>query len=213
MNNSPQKKAGLALIAFTVLLVFTMVLHPAGGSVQYLIKITRLIVITHGIAIFSLPVGWVGFWGLTQKLGTQRFTVLLGFSMMSLGLIAAMMAGATNGIIMPIFLQDYAEATAQQLDAMKPVLRYSFAINHAFDYIYTGAFCAAVLCWSITILRTRLLPVWLGWAGITIALGAMIVFSLGMQANSLQGFRLFVTAIVIWILLVGVTLYRQKTTT
>jgi hypothetical protein len=213
MNNSPQKQAGLALIAFTVLLVFTMVLHPAGGSVQYLIKITKLIVITHGIAIFSLPFGWVGFWGLTKKLGTERFSVLLGFSMMSLGLIAAMMAAATNGIIMPIFLQDYADATVQQLDAMRPVLRYSFAINHAFDYTYTGAFCAAILCWSTTILRTRLLPVWLGWAGIIIALGAVIVFSLGMQANSLQGFRLFVTAIVIWILLVGITLYRQKPTT
>jgi protein-S-isoprenylcysteine O-methyltransferase Ste14 len=63
MNNSFEKKAGIALVVFTILLVFTMVLHPAGGSVEHLISITGIIVTTHAIAILSLPFGWMGFWG------------------------------------------------------------------------------------------------------------------------------------------------------
>lgn len=210
MNNSSEKNAGLALIAFTVLLIFTMGLHPAGGSVQHLIRITNLIIITHAIAIFSIPFGWMGFWGLTKKLGANRFGPMLGFAMISLGLVAVMIAAATNGIIMPIFLQHYKDATPETIDSIRPVLRYSFAINGAFDYIYTGAFCTAILCWSITILRTKLLAAWLGWLGIAIAIGAVIVFFAGVQAHSLQGFRLFVTSIVIWVLLVAIALYRDK---
>lgn len=213
MNNSPEKNAGLALIAFTVLLIFTMLLHPAGGSVQHLIRITKTIVITHAIAVFSLPFGWIGFWGLTKKLGTERFMPMLGFAMISLGLVAVMIAAASNGIVMPIYLQHYKDATEQTIDSIRPVLRYSFAINNAFDYIYTGAFCTAILCWSVTILRTKKLPVWIGWAGIALAITAVIIFFVGVQVNSLQGFRFFVTSIVLWVLLVGVTLYKQREAT
>ena len=213
MNNSPEKNAGLALIAFTVLMTFTMLLHPAGGSVHHLIRITTTIVITHAIAIFSLPFGWIGFWGLTRKLGMDNFASLLGFAMISLGLVAVLIAAASNGIVLPIYLQDYKVATDQTIESIRPVLRYSFAINHAFDYIYTGAFCTSILCWSVTILRTKKLPAWIGWLGIVLAIAAVIIFIVGVQVNSLQGFRLFVTSIVIWILIVGVTLYKQQETT
>lgn len=213
MNNlpaktSPEKNAGLALIAFTLLLILTMGLHPAGGSVHHLIRISRVIVITHVIAVFSLPFGWIGFWGLTKKLGTERFLPMLAFAMISMGLIAVMIAAGSNGIVMPIYLQQYKDATEQTIDSIRPILRYGFAINHAFDYIYTGAFCTAILCWSITILRTRKLPVWIGWLGIAIAIIAVIIFFVGVQVNSLQGFRIFVVSIVIWVLVVGVTLYK-----
>jgi hypothetical protein len=213
MNNSPGKNAGLALIAFAVLLIFTMLLHPAGGSVHHLIRISKTIVITHAIAVFSLPFGWIGFWGLTKKLGMDNFASLLGFGMISLGLVAVMMAAATNGIVTPIYLQHYKDATDQTIDSIRPMLRYGFAINNAFDYIYTGAFCAAILCWSVRILQTKKLPVWIGWLGIALAIISVIIFFVGVQVNSLEGFRLFAASIIIWVLLVGVTLYKQQEAT
>src|SRR5215212_3852432 len=101
MNNSFEKKAGISLIVFTILLVFTMVLHPAGGSIEYLISITNRIVITHSIALLSLPFGWIGFWGLTRRIGTEHFGSMLAFGMISFGLVAVMIAAATNGLVMP----------------------------------------------------------------------------------------------------------------
>jgi hypothetical protein len=210
MNNSFEKKAGIALLIFTILLVFTMVLHPAGGSVEHLIKITGLIITTHAIAILSLPFGLVGFWGLTRKLGTDHFGSMLGFAMITFGLMAVMIAAATNGLIMPLYLQHYKEATPEKIDSIKHILRYSFAINHAFDYIYTVAFCLAMICWSATILTTKKLSSWIGWSGIILAIAAAVIFISGMAVNHLMGFRLFVSGIVIWILLVGVALVREE---
>lgn len=210
MNNLFERKAGISLIIFAFLLVVTMVLHPAGGSIEHIINITGIIVVTHSIAIFSLPFGWVGFRGLTRKIGADHFASALGFAMVSLGLIAAMLAGAANGLALPIFLQHYKDATPEALNAIDPILRYGFAVNHAFDYVYTGAFCVAIGCWSIAILRTRTLAVWIGWFGLILALGTAAIFISGEAVNNLHGLRIFVSCILLWIVLAGVVLWKQE---
>jgi hypothetical protein len=210
MNNPFEKNAGIALIVFTILLVFTMVLHPAGGSVEHLIHISKNIVIIHSIALLSIPFGWIGFWGLTRKIGTDHFGSMLAFVMASIGLLAAMLAATTNGLVLPIFLQHYREATPETITAIKPILRYGSAMNHAFDYMYTVAFCLAILCWSISIIHTRKLAVWIGWVGIVLSLAVAAFFISGVAVNNLEGFRIFITSIVVWILVVGVGLWRNK---
>jgi hypothetical protein len=198
-----KKQAGISLLIFIVLLVFTMVLHPAGGSVAHLIKITNIIIITHAIAILSLPFGWVGFRGLTQVLGRDRFDSILAFAFISIGLVAVLIAAATNGLTMPVFLQDYKDASPETIESIRPVLRYSFAINQAFDYVYTFAFCIAILLWSFAILRTKTFAAWVGWLGIIVAVGAAVLFISGIAMQNLTGFRLFVSVVVLWMAVMG----------
>jgi hypothetical protein len=209
MNYITYKKAGISLIVFTVLLVFTMLHHPSGGSIQHLSDIATMIVITHSVAILSLPFGWIGFWGLTLKLGTDKFGSVLAFAMISLGLIAVLLAGATNGLVFPIFMQHYKDASPETMTAIDPVLRYSLAVNHAFDYVYTVAIGLAVLCWSIVILVTRKLPVWIGWLGIAMAVFMAVPLMAGVAVNSVHGLRLFGTGLVVWLLVVGGALARR----
>lgn len=210
MNYSFERKAGIALIAFALLLVCTIILHPSGGSLEHLLNISRLIVITHTIAIFSLPIGGIGFWGLSRKIGRDHFGSMLAFAMMLLGLIAALLAAATNGLVTPIYLQHYKDASPQTISTITPMLQYGFAVNHAFDYVYTAAFSLAILCWSIAILMTKKLPVWLGWFGIALSLLTAVVFLSGTAVNNVHGLRIFVTGIVFWILLTGTVLCQEK---
>ena len=203
MNYITYKKAGISLIVFTVLLVFTMVHHPSGGSIQHLSDIATMIVITHSVAILSLPFGWIGFWGLTLKLGTDKFGSVLAFAMISLGLIAVLLAGATNGLVFPIFMQHYKDASPETMTGIDPVLRYSLAFNHAFDYVYTVAIGLAVLCWSIVILLTRKLPVWIGWLGIAMAVFTAVPLIGGVAVNSVHGLRMFGAGLVVWLLVTG----------
>lgn len=200
----------MALIAFALLLVCTIVLHPSGGSPEHMLNISKLIVLTHSIAIFSLPIGGIGFWGLSRKIGTDHFGSMAAFAMMLLGLIAALIAGGNNGLVIPIYLQHYKDAPLQTITNITPILQYGFAVNHAFDYIYTGAFCAAILCWSIAILTTKKLPLWIGWFGIALSLLIAAVFISGTAVNNVHGLRIFVTGIVVWILLTGALLYKEK---
>ncbi|MBS1663421.1 MAG: hypothetical protein JST68_20430 [Bacteroidetes bacterium] len=210
MNTNLQKQAGIALIAFTILLVLTMVLHPVGGNVERLIRLSGMIIAVHSLAIFSLPFGGLGFWGLTRQLGKDQFLPLLAFIMACFGLVAAMLAASANGLIMPFFLQRYRDADPAMLDSIQPVLRYSFMINLAFDYVYTIAFSLAIGCWSVTILRTKLLASWLGWLGLAQVAAAIVTLAMGVAVNHLMGFRLFVTTVVIWLVFVGLDLYKRK---
>ena len=203
MNNTFEKQAGISLIIFTVLLVFTMMLHPAGGSIEHLIRITPVIVITHSVAILALPFGCIGFLGLTRKIGTENFASVLGFIMVCFALIATLLAAATNGLIVPLYLQHYKEATPEAINAINPILRYGFTVNLAFDYIYTGAFCLAMLNWSIAILITKKLTAWIGWLGIFISLITVVIFISGMAVNNLHGLRIFGVCVISWILIVA----------
>jgi hypothetical protein len=129
--------------------------------------------------------------------------------MISLGLVAVLLAGATNGLVFPIFMQHYKDASPETMTAIDPILRYSLAVNHAFDYVYTVAIGLAVLCWSIEMLVTRKLPVWIGWAGVTLTVFIVALFIFGVGVNSLHGLRLFGTGLVLWLLAVGGVLARR----
>ena len=96
------------------------------------------------------------------------------------------------------------------MEAVRPILRFAFAVNHAFDYIYTGAFCTAILLWSIAIIRTKKLAVWIGWLGIALVIVAIIVFTTGVAVNDLRGFRIFVIGLIVWMFCVGADLYKLK---
>jgi hypothetical protein len=211
MNTNFEKNAGIALLVFTILMVFTMVLHPAGGSFEYLQKIRNMIILTHAIAIASLPFGLIGFWGLTKRIGTDNFLSLTAFSIVVFGLAAVMIAAATNGLVMPVFIERYKDASPDIIASIKPILRYSFSVNTAFDYIYTGAFCLAISAWSVAILHTKKLPTWIAWLGILLSITGVAIFISGFAINSLYGLRWFVSSIVLWIAIAGVSLTKKTT--
>lgn len=200
----------MALIVFAFLLLFTMVLHPAGTNVPGLIRMSVMIIIVHSVAILSLPVGWTGFLGLTRRIGPDHFGSVCAFAFMTIGLIAAMTAAAFNGLILPLYLQRYAGEGDPVLNSLQVILRYGFTINKAFDYIYIAAFCISILTWSIAILQTKKMAAWLGWTGIALALVMLTVFFGGLlTANSLKGLQIFLGGIVLWILAIGITLIKS----
>ena len=166
MNTEYKKTAGLALIIGSVFLIVTMALHPAGGSFEHLLKISKVIVTAHTIAILSIPINLVGFWGFKKSFTKAWGLPMLAFTTISVGHIAALIAAALNGLVLPIFINQYKEATPEKIAAIMPILKFNSALNHAFDYIFIGAMCIAVLLWSIAILITKEYPNWLAYLGI-----------------------------------------------
>jgi len=205
-----EKNSGRALILSTVLMVITMALHPTSGSFEHLLKITSIAIIAHSIAIISIPFAAVGFWGLTKKLGTETFLSISAFAIILFGLIAVMLAATVNGLVLPIFILKYKDASPEIIESMKPILKYNGLLNHAFDYIYMGAFCIAMLFWSIVILRTKKLSSWIAYLGIALFILIISLFISGFSLTNLDGFRVFVLSSVLWIVYAGILLMRSK---
>jgi hypothetical protein len=210
VKNSSNSPFANSLVIATVLAVFTMVLHPMGGSFEHIQKISAVIMVTHALAILSVPFWILGFWGLTKQLEDDSFISLAAFIVMSVGMFAVVLAAAINGLALPLFVSHYQDATPETINAIKPVLVYNTSLNHAFDLVYTGASCLAVLFWSIAILKTRRLPVWLAWFGIILSLVAVVPMNGGFFITGLTGFRIFVLGFAVWTILIIISMRRAR---
>lgn len=201
--------AGISLIIGSFLMIITMVLHPVGGDFQHLVVIIPMGIISHSIAILSLPFTAYGFFGLTKRLQTSPFFANTAFSIMAFGLIAAMLAASINGLILMDFVGIYAEADDETISAIKPFLLLLRAFNHAYDFIMIGAVLLSMLFWSIAILQTKSLSIWLGYLGALLAIIALILILADFMFVDLFGFRIFIFGWVVWVIYVGLEIRKQ----
>ncbi len=204
------KSTGISLILGALLIIATMVLHPSGGSIERIITISRTIAIAHSLAIFSLPIVLFGFYGLSITLLDKWKTSILAFIVISFGLISAMFAALFNGLVLPYFLSQYSNSLTENINVLKPIANFSFAINTPLDYIFIIACCMSILIYSIIILIDGKFPKWVGLLGIFIAFFTVIGGLTGFVFTSLMGFRVFTFSIATWILLSGGYLIKYK---
>ena len=64
-----EKSAGFALLAGSLLMLSTMILHPEGGNLQHLLKVARIVVISHSIGSFSHSFARSWILGINKKNG------------------------------------------------------------------------------------------------------------------------------------------------
>lgn len=212
MEKSFKKFAGYSLIIGSVLMILTMVLHPTGGNLEHIIKISNVLMITHSIAIFSIPFVAFGFYGLSKNLVTDSKTSYLGFTFVIFGLIAVILAASINGLILPMYSSKFQNETGQNLEALKLIISYGSTFNKAMDYIFMGGYSIAMLIWSVVIILTSKLPRWIGFYGLILLAFVIIGFLLQFNFISVWGFRIYVFGIVSWIILAGFFMMSRKKT-
>ncbi|MFT5213125.1 MAG: hypothetical protein ACI9WV_000841 [Patiriisocius sp.] len=204
------KSSGISLITGSLLIIATMVLHPAGGSMQYIIKSTKSITTTHALAIFSLPILLFGFHGLSERLLDKWKLAKFALFIMGFGLIAAMFAALINGLTLPYFLSKYENNITENAATLKLITNYGFAINKPLDYIFIVAICFAITIYSTLIISSNKLPKWIGYFGISLIGFAIFGLLIGFVFTNLIGFQLFIFGIAAWFLATGISLIKSK---
>lgn len=210
MKNQLEKNAGISLIIGSVLGVITMVIHPVGGNIDHLINISGVIIVSHTIALFSIPFLMFGFWGLSRRIGFDNSFSVLALVTASLSLAAVMMAAAINGIVVPFFVDNLKDASPEKIKTAEMILSFGFSLNQAFDYIFVGGICQAFLLWSIAVIKGKTFPNWIAFLGIALGLGFLIAMISGFVLSDLRGFRIFFFGIVAWMIAAGIMLQRTK---
>ncbi|MEM9391034.1 MAG: hypothetical protein AAGA02_11205 [Bacteroidota bacterium] len=195
---------GVSLITGAVLMVVTMVLHPAHLKTELLF----VNMISHSLAILSLPFSLYGFWGLSRSLDQRPFAANVGFCFALFGLVAAMFAAAIDGLAASIFFKHMAQSAGGQAEVADLILDYSFALNNAVSYTFMGAIAIAIAFWSIAIVMGNPYKSWLGYLGLGLILTCLIAILLGTNFMAVWAFRLFIFGLVAWILLVSTDMIK-----
>jgi hypothetical protein len=210
MKTSFQKLAGDCLVVGSALMVLTMVLHPSGGNLEHIFKISKVLIISHSIAIFSIPFIAFGLYGLSETLQTNSKIAYLGFAFVSFSLVAVMLAASINGLILPMYLSKFHSETGQNLETVKLIIGYGSKFNKAMDFIFIAGYSIAMFIWSIIILQTSKLPRWMGFYGLFLLVFVIIGFLLQFDFISVWGFRIYIFGIVSWIILAGFFMINLK---
>lgn len=204
-----RKLAGIGLAFGSVLATLTMALHPLGGTLAAIAKMSNSFIFTHGMAIFCIPFIAFGFWGLSTVLITKSRMSFLAFSVICFGLVAVLIAGTIDGFVLPSFASKYANSSVDNA-ILHSIRTYGFFINLAFDYIFIGAFSVALLIWSCLIIYHKQLPVWLGYYGLLIVLSTVAAVLLKFNLANVFGFSLYIFGIVSWKIVAGIVLMRSS---
>jgi hypothetical protein len=193
------------------LMIVTMVLHPSGGNFEHLLKIHKVAIIAHSIAIFSLPFVGFGFYGLSIALQTPSKMSFLALFISCVGLIAAMIAATINGLTLPFYVLQHAQDTEPNLTTVKLILQYGSNINKPMDYIFILGSSLPMGIWSALILRTTGFSKWVGYYGLGLLLLAVIGVSINFNFINVIGFRAYIFGMSSWIVLMGFLLaYKFK---
>ncbi|MEM7086205.1 MAG: hypothetical protein AAF489_08495 [Bacteroidota bacterium] len=205
MQTEFKKAAGFSLIIGAVLMTLTMVLHPSGGSIEHILNIKNTIIVSHAIAILSLPFLTFGFYGMSLTLMTKSRVSLLAFISACFGLFAVMIAATINGLTLPLFLSNY-PANEVNITAISAIRHYGSSINIPMDYIFIVSIALSMAVWSILIIKQSIYSKWIGYYGILlIAVFLVFVFST-FSFVSLHGFRFLIFGLVSWVITIGVSM-------
>lgn len=200
-----KKTSGICLLIGSALATLTMILHPLGGDLNEIARIKGMLMFSHSLAILCIPFVAFGFWGLATALATSSRLSFLAFCMACFGLIAGMMAGTFNGLVLPQFAANYANGDIDP-HVLRAIRGYGRFVNISMDYIFIIFIAISILIWSCVIIRTKILSKWLGYYGLLTVSTIATCLILELNFTSVLGFTLFIFGIVSWKILSGIML-------
>jgi hypothetical protein len=193
----------------TALMIITMLAHPHADSLADLLSVPPIVfamnIFTHSMGLLSVPFVLLGAWQLTRRLATPA--AAYAFIAMCGGMVAIVSAMTLDGLVVSALVAEAKRPGAVD-GQLATLLVYNTAVIQSFSLVYVVAVTAAVLTWSVGILRSIVLPKWIGYYGVIMVLAAALTMLNGIALVDFIGIKLFVFGFVSWTLLMGILLRK-----
>jgi hypothetical protein len=206
------RKSGIALIAGSVGMLFTMAIHPVGHGPMAPEQIARLAIVSgiaHSIAMVSVLVLFLGACGLTWCVAAEdriAFTAIVTFGF---ACVAISIAAAVSGFIVPAIMKHMAQDVADAAHQWQVVIYGIFQINQAFARIYSVAASLAIVLWSVSALRNGGFGRGIAIYGCVISTLIIIGVCVGHLKLDVHGMTVIALGQAIWLIVVGYQLLSQ----
>jgi hypothetical protein len=199
-----ERRSAIALIAGSAGMIITMIFHPGGKiAPEQLDQVIRLNIAVHSLALASIPVLFLGAWGMSRRLDGGDRLAWAGLVLFALASIAVMNAGTLNGLVAPKLMRQIVAATPEMRGTWQMMLNYNFQINQAFARMYAVGSSLAVVLWSISILRYRTLGRGIGIYGVVLGVVTAAAICSGFLTPDRHGFAILIFGQAIWFLIVA----------
>jgi hypothetical protein len=199
-----ERKSSTALIAGSAGMIITMIFHPGGKiAPEQLDHFIRLNIGVHSLALASVPVLFLGAWGMSKRLDGGDRLAWAGLVLFALASIAVMNAGTLNGLVAPTLMRQIVAATPDTRETWRMITNFSFQMNQAFARVYGVGSSLAIVLWSVAILRYRALGLGVGIYGVVLGLVTGVAICSGLLTPDRHGFAILIFGQAIWFLVVA----------
>jgi len=202
------RKSGIALIVGSMAMVITMAIHPRGHvtTADEAENMARMLIAVHSLALASVPVIFLGTWGLSRRLDAPDRVAMAGLVIYTFALIAVTNAAVFDGLVAPNIIRQIVGAAAEKKDAWQVAMRLNFEMNQAYARLYAAASGVAILLWSVVIVRKGQLSRAVGIYGCILGLAIVGAVGSGLLNPNVHGFGALIFAEAAWFIVVGLQL-------
>jgi len=203
------QKSGLSLIAGSVGVIITLALHPSGHiTPDQIDSVVRRLVAVHGLALACLPLLFLGAMGLSRRLASTDRLATIALVLYGFAALAMMCAAVFDGLVSPDLLRQIVANSPPARDAWRTLMQFNGYVDEAFAKVFIVAASAAVMLWSVSIVRTQALARGAGFVGGALGLLTLVTLFSGVLQHSPHAFSLLIICQILWFILVGVLLCR-----
>ena len=190
-------------------MIITMISHPGGKiSPAEVDHVARMLIVVHSLALASIPVIFLGAWGMSCRIGGADRLAWAGLVLFALASIAVMNAAVLDGLIAPTLIRKIVAATPETRDVWQTLMNFNFQMNQAFARVYAVGSSLAVLLWSVSILRYRTLGRGVAIYGVILGVVTAAGICSGYLTPDRHGFGMLIFGQAIWFFLVAGRMWR-----
>jgi hypothetical protein len=203
---------GLALIAGSVAGIVTMSQHPTAEDLfapGQLESAARMLVLVHALALVSLPMLFLGALVLWKRLGSNDGCAIAGLVLYAFAMVAVMNAAVFDGLVTASIAPRISAATPTASEGWRIAFMYNGHLNQAFARVFVVASTAAIVLWSVSIIRNGALARALGWYGCVLGAITLVAVFPGHLRLDPHGFGLIVLGQAVWFISAGAQLWRS----
>jgi len=207
------RSGGLALIAGSLAGMLAMRQHPTAEDLfapGQLASMTQMLLLVHALALVSLPVLFLGALALWRRLGSDDGLSVAGVVLYAFAMVAVMNAAVYDGLVTASVAPHIAAAAPAASEAWQVAFRYNGQVNQAFARVFVVASGAAIVLWSVAIIRSGALARALGWYGCLLGPITVAPVFAGHLRLDPHGFGLIVLGQAIWFVGAGAELCRVR---
>jgi hypothetical protein len=211
-----QRLGGLALILGAAGVIAVLAVHPhdTGFNLDRTAanRLADTVSYVHAGALVCVGLMLFGLATFSRLLGFERASALAGLTTYAIGAAAIVSGAVVGGFGEAALTRGYASASAAAQPMIRTVFRYNSILDDSFGSVFAYAASAAVLIWSLGLLREK---GWraLGGFGAIAGLACLVGLTAMPSLKSFWAFHVFLGSFalqMIWVAWTGVNLLLKR---
>jgi hypothetical protein len=209
--NLTDRMSGLALIVGSVGVLLTLGLHPSGRGIvdpATYMAVTRHLMEVHSIALLSLPLWFLGAYGLSRKLAAAGHVAIVPLTFYGFGMAAMLSGVICDGLVMPGLARQIVNAPAGAGQGWRVAFNVNELVAMTFVHVFLVASSLAIMLWAVMIVRKGAMARGLGYFGVVVGAATILTTVSGYLDQYHHVFAMTILLQAAWLVSVGGTLCK-----